>query len=117
MQVNDSNSFGQSLVRHRIDATATSELFAEIYLNLRLVLQLNQFSDGLLLGGDVGTFTTVEDETRNSVIVHVTREVGEAWTLEGRYAFYANPFATESSISYTRHTVYLGAVYTFRSAP
>jgi hypothetical protein len=115
IQINDSNSFGQSLMRHRLDLSATSETFAEIYVTLRLVLQLDQYTDGLLLGGDLGTFTTIEDETRNSIVVHATRQFGGNWTGEARYAFYTNPFAADST-SYSRHTLYFGAVYTFRSA-
>lgn len=113
LQFNDSNSFGQSLVRHRIELSGTTELFAEIYLNAKLVLQLNQFVDTLLLGGDVGTFISIEDETRNGLVVHLTRELGETWLIEVRYAFYANAFTPDAS-PYRRHTAYLGLVYSWK---
>jgi hypothetical protein len=113
LQLNDSNSFGQSLLRHRLELTATSELFWEIFGSARAVLVVNQFLDALLLSGDVGTFVTIEDEARNAVILHLTREASRWLAFEARYAFYANPFA-RSSLEYRRHTLYLGLVYTFR---
>jgi hypothetical protein len=110
LMVNSSNSFGQSLLRHRIDLGATTELFADIFLNVKLVLQLNQFLDPVLLSGDVGTFITIEDETRNTLVVHATRELTRGLDLEARYSVYANAFATEER-TYRRHTVYLGLVF------
>ncbi len=81
---------------------------------MKLVLQLDRYSDGLLLGGDIGTFTTIEDETRNSIVIHATRELSKTWTAEARYAYYTNPFADDTT-TYSRHTFYVGAVYTFQS--
>ncbi len=109
LQVNDSNSFGQSLVRHRVELSGTTELFADLYLNAKVILIVNQYLDALLLGGDVGTFTTIEDEARNAVILHLTRDVSERVTLEARYAYYANPFASRE-LAYRRQTFYLGMV-------
>jgi hypothetical protein len=110
LQYNDSNSFGQSLVRHRVEVSGTAELFFDIVLNAKVVLVVNQFLDALLLAGDVGTFITVEDEARNGVILHATRDLGPAVTLEARYSFYANAFA-QAALEYRRHTMYLGIVY------
>jgi hypothetical protein len=112
LQYNDSNSYGQSLVRHRVEVSGTAEAFAEIFLTAKVVVVVNQFLDALLLAGDVGTFTTIEDEARNAIILHATRDLGRALTVEARYAFYANPFA-EAALEYRRHTLYLGFVYRF----
>jgi hypothetical protein len=115
LQVDDSNSFGQSLVRGRVELSGTAELFFDLVATAKVVLQVDAYPDGLLLGGDVGTFTTIEDEARNALILHLTRDLTDAWTLEGRVAAYANPFAS-SAIAYSRQTAYLGVVYTFRPA-
>lgn len=112
LQINDSNSFGQSLVRHRVEVSGTAELFLDIFVTAKVVLVFNRYLDALLLAGDVGTFITIEDEARNGVILHATRDLSRALTLEARYAFYANPFA-QAALEYRRHTFYLGLVYRF----
>lgn len=114
LQVNESNSFGQSLVRGRVELSGTAELVWDIVVTARVILQVDSYVDGLLLGGDVGTFTTIEDEARNAVILHVTRDLSDSWALEARLAAYANPFAAEA-LAYRRETAYLGLVYSFRA--
>jgi hypothetical protein len=116
LHVNDSTSFGESLVRHRLELSGTGELFGDLFLTARVVLQLNQFLDPALREGDTGTFITIEDESKNAFFLHVTRDLSEAWTLEARYALYANAFS-ESDIDYRRHTVYAGVIYGFQTAP
>jgi hypothetical protein len=112
LQLNDSNSYAQSLVRHRLALTGTTELFAEIVLNAQVVLIVNQYLDTLLLAGDVGTFVTIEDEARNALILHLTRELSDNFAVEARAALYTHPFADEG-LEYRRMTVYLGFVYDF----
>jgi hypothetical protein len=112
LQLNDSNSFGQSLLRHRLELSGTTELFADIFLNAQVVLIVNQYLDALLLAGDVGTFITIEDEARNAVIVHLTRDLGRSLAVEARAALYTNPFA-DKALEYRRMTLYLGFVYDF----
>lgn len=114
LQVNDSNSFAQSLVRGRGELSATVELPGDFVVTAKLVLQVDAYVDGLLLGGDVGTFTTIEDEARNALIVHVTRDLSDAWTLEARFAAYQNAFAADA-IAYSRQTGYIGLIYAFES--
>jgi hypothetical protein len=116
LQLNDSNSFGQSLVRHRVELAVTTDLVLGLVLTAKGVLQFDQYLDTLLLGGDVGTFVSVEDEARNGAILHLTRELGDDWLVEARYAFYANAFATQA-VAYQRQTLYLGVVYAWRNGP
>ncbi len=112
LQLNDSNSFGQSLVRHRVELSGTAGLFWDLYLNAKVVLIVNRFLDALLLSGDVGTFTTIEDEARNAVILHLTRDIDARLTVEARYAFYANPLSSRE-LAYRRQTMYVGLVVRF----
>jgi len=112
IMVNDSSSFAQSLVRHRLELATTLDTWLEVVLTVKVLLQVNGYPDGLILQGDLGTFVTIEDETRNALIIHLTREIASGWLIEARYAFYFSPFAPEVS-SYTRHALYLGAVVSF----
>lgn len=112
LMINDSSSFAQSLIRHRLELAATVNTWLEVVLTVKVLLQVNGYPDGLILQGDLGTFTAIEDETRNALIVHLTREIGRGWLVEARYAFYFSPFAADVS-SYTRHALLLGAVVSF----
>jgi len=112
LQINDSNSFAQSLVRGRGELSGTALLPGDFVVTAKLVLQVDAYVDGLLLGGDVGTFTTIEDEARNALILHITRDLTDNWTLEARLAAYQNAFAADA-IAYSRQTAYLGLVYAF----
>ena len=84
--------------------SATTAAVWDVFVTGKLVVQFNQFLDPLLLSGDVGTFVTIEDENRNAVILHATRDIGRRLTAEARYAYYSNPFATEE-LAFSRHTV------------
>jgi hypothetical protein len=114
LQVNDSNSFGQSLVRHRVELSATTETWADVFLTAKLVALASYALDPVLLSGDVGTFLTIEDESHNSLVLHVTRDLGRAVTFEARYAYYTDEFAP-SAVTFQRHTLYLGLLYAWSS--
>jgi hypothetical protein len=116
LQLNDSNSYGQSLLRHRVEVGLTTETWADIFLTAKVVVHVNRSLDSILLSGDIGTFLTIEDESRNGLILHLTRELTPAWTIEARVAFYANAFA-ESDVDYRRNTFYLGGVWTLTREP
>ena len=112
LQVNDSNSYGESLVRQRVELGFTSELFANVFLTARGTIQYFTFGDGLRLSGeDPGTLSfTIDDENRNSLSFHLIRDVSASWAVEARYAAFTNEFMTDS-LSYRRQLFYLGLVY------
>ncbi len=115
LQVNDSNSEGQSLVRHRVEVGVTAEPAARTLVTAKVVVQYNVFLDPLLLARDVQaqSFITIDDENRNAAIVHATRELTDEWSAEARYALYTNEFATQE-LSFRRHTAYVGLVFGYR---
>lgn len=110
----DSNSFGQSLLRHRLELGLTTEVVANVFASARATVTLNTFLDPLLLARDVNaqTFVTIDDENRNSFSLHLARDVGASWTAEARYAIYTNEFATRE-LSFRRHIGYLGLAYRY----
>jgi hypothetical protein len=113
LQVTDSNSFGQSLVRQRLELSLTSRLPAtRIFATLKLALQVNHFLDPLLLARDVNdqSFVSIDDENRNAAVVHLSRQIGERVAIEARYALYTNEIATDER-PFRRHTAYGGIVW------
>jgi hypothetical protein len=104
-----SNSFGQSLVRHRLELTLTTDTWWRVAVTAKAVIQVNQFLDPLLLSRDIGLLT-IEDENRNYLSVHAQRELGRGLSIEGRLTLAINEFATEE-LRYRRYTGYVGLVY------
>jgi hypothetical protein len=114
-QINDSNSFGESLVRQRIELGITSELFAEVYLTAKAAILYNIFLDSLLVTPDEfnsQTFVSIDDENRNSLSLHLTRKLRDKLAVEARYAIFSNEFA-DSELTFRRQTAYLGLTYLF----
>jgi hypothetical protein len=110
----DSNSFGQSLARHRINASGTMALGAKFYATLLAILQLDQYLDGLVVRRDLQSqeFTNIEDENRSSLQLRVARSVSTHWSLEGRAAIWRNAGAGDAmQLDFRRELVYLGLVY------
>ncbi len=105
----DSNSFGQSLVRHRIDLGVTTKTWADVFLTARATVIVSSFLDPLLLARDVQsqTFISIDDENRNALSLHLARDLGAAWTIEARYAIFTNEFATKA-LGFRRQIVYVG---------
>ncbi len=108
----DSNSFGQSLVRHRIDLGVTTKTWADVFLTARATVIVSSFLDPLLLARDVQsqTFISIDDENRNAISVHLARDLGASWTIEARYAIFTNEFATKR-LSFRRQIVYVGMTH------
>jgi hypothetical protein len=111
LTVIDSNSFGQSFVRHRVLASGTMSV-GKTYLSLLAILQIDQYLDGLLVEADLQhqEFTNIEDENRSSAQFHLSRKVTEAWSIEGRVAYWRNILGT-MDLAFSRTVVYAGFIY------
>ena len=109
----DSNSFGQSLVRHRATLSATAELPRQLIGTVLATLQIDRYLDGLVVQKDLQhqEFTNLDDANRSSIQVRLARRVSEAWSIEGRVAIWRELGGTLDT-DYRRELVYFGAVYT-----
>ncbi len=112
LTVIDSNSYGQSFARHRVLASGTVSLGA-YYLSLLAILQIDQYLDGLLVEADLQhqEFTNIEDENRSSAQFHISRKVTEAWSVEGRVAYWRNILGNTMDLSFSRGLAYAGVIY------
>lgn len=109
----DSNSFGQSLARHRASASGTVQLPGKLYGTLLATLQIDQYLDGLVVRRDLQQqqFTNVEDENRSSVQLRVGRRLVGEWSVEGRGAIWRNIAGGSMQLDFRRELVYFGLVY------
>jgi hypothetical protein len=113
VQLDQSDSFGQSLLRHLITAKLSARLPWELYLTLKGQLLVNRYLDPVLLDRQVAsqTFVSIEDENRNALIADIERPIGHSGVaIEARYSFYTNELGSTPA-SFQRHVVYLGVSY------
>jgi hypothetical protein len=112
LAVTDSNSYGQSIVRHRVTLSATRNLPWRLYGTALATLQLDNYPDGLPID-DLATqsFTTLDDENRSSLQVRIARPLAAAWAIEGRGAIWRD-LGSDLDTEYRRALLYVGAVYT-----
>jgi len=112
LTVVDSNSYGQSLLRHKATISATRSLPLGLYGTALATLQIDQYPDGLVLKTDTqrSEFTSLDDENRSSLQLRIGREVSAAWSIEGRAAIWRN-LGGEMDATFRRASIYAGAVY------
>lgn len=112
-QLNLSNSFGQSLLRHLLTLKIAYRLPWSLYATVKAQLYITRYLDPVLLDRAFAsqTFITIEDENRNAVIIDVERPLGASGlAVDARYSIYTNELAP-SPVSFLRQVVYLGLTY------
>lgn len=112
LAVNDSNSFGQSLVRHRVNLSVTRDLPWKLYGSALAILQFDQYLDGLIVQEDLQnqTFTTLDDENRSSLQIRIARELSKSWSIESRGAIWRD-LDSDPATSFRRAIIYLGVIF------
>ncbi|MEJ7604042.1 MAG: hypothetical protein WKG01_39545 [Kofleriaceae bacterium] len=112
LSVTDSNSFGQSLVRHRVTLSATTDLPWKLYGTALATLQIDQYLDGLIVQKDLQhqEFSSLDDENRSSLQLRLARELTTAWSLETRAAIWRD-FGGIMDTAFRRALIYAGVVY------
>ena len=107
----DSNSYGQSLVRHRASASVTSALGGDTFGTVLAILQIDRYLDGIVVG-DINQrdFTNLQDDNVSSLQVRIAKKLSAEWSLEARGAIWRNIGSTGMS-SYGRELASVGVVY------
>ncbi|HVU52797.1 MAG TPA: hypothetical protein VHL80_19080 [Polyangia bacterium] len=114
LHLNLSNSFGETVTRHFVDAHVAASLPLELYVALRAEIVFAFYKDHVVVAPNMAgsTFSSIEDENRNSVRVDLSRNLTERLQLIARYSFYANS-STAGNVTYRRQTALLSLAYTF----
>jgi hypothetical protein len=109
----DSNSFGESLVRHRVTGSATIAFPHGIYGTLLAILDIDQYIDGLTVSTDPlhSDFANIEDENRSSLQARVAEKLSGGWSLEARAAIWRNIAGASMDLDFHRELGYLGLMY------
>ncbi|HMC93956.1 MAG TPA: hypothetical protein VKO16_04215 [Polyangia bacterium] len=116
-QFNLSNSFGETVRRHFAIGRFAVALPGGFMLAARAELLFASYRDPVLVGlgqsspGSAISVESIEDETRSSVRIDLSREVGERMRLIARYTFYANELGATAPVSYRRQTLLLSLAF------
>jgi hypothetical protein len=113
VQLNQSSSFGQSLLRHIFTAKLGFRLPWQIYTTLKAQLLVTTYLDPVLLNQTINsqTFVSIDEENRNALLVDLERPVGRTGlAVVARYSLYTNELSS-SAVSFLRQVIYLGVTY------
>ncbi len=108
----DSNSYGQSLTRHRATISATRSLPWRWFGTALATLQIDRYPDGLRIKTDnqQREFTSLDDENRSSLQLRLARQIDDRWSFEIRAAIWRNLGGTPDA-EFRRESIYGGLVY------
>ena len=105
-----SNSYGETVKRHRLSATGGFRLPWEFTVLASITWQPSLFPDGVYLNPDLSIVE--EDENVSSVTLKVVRPLTKWLDLDLRYAGYLG-FYPQNAFLYLRHVVSLGLAANF----
>ena len=116
LEVNRSNTYGESFVRQAVGLKFTTSLLLGVYLTTKGVLQFSRFKDPFLtgrVGSQQSRFVDIDDENRSTLELRLARDFGDRWALVTRYALYLNETraGAERSVidpGFLRHLLFVG---------
>jgi hypothetical protein len=116
LQINRSNSYGETLTRHVATLRVAAALPLQCYLAARAELIFAHYRDPVAIGrvSTNGTLLSIDNENRSSLRVELSRVLSPRWLLLGRYTVYANEIGVSSAVAhYRRQTALLALAFTF----
>jgi hypothetical protein len=114
LNLNRSNSFGETVTRHFLSAHLAAALPLELYVALRAEILFARYGDQVVIAETnmAGRpFASIEDENRNLFRVDLSRDVTDRLQLIARYTFYSNALGP-GDVTYRRQTALLSLVFT-----
>lgn len=103
-----SNSYGETALRHRLNATGGFRLPWQLTLLAQLAVQLSRYPDGVFLSSELNIVE--DDESHNSASLKLVRPVSKRVDVELRYALYQNRLP-QNGLTYLRQTGWVGLTW------
>ena len=108
----DSNSFGESFVRHRATMSATTGLPWRLFGSVIAILNIDRYLDGLPPADPVhSNFSNIEDDNYSSLQARLARKLSQGWSVEARAAIWSSFGNGSTDAAFHRQLGYLGVVY------
>ena len=109
LHLNQSNSYGEGLVRGVFHLRAVVPLPWALSLSSRADLVATHYWNSQVLGQDPNAgapLVSIEDENRSTLRVEVARPLAQGFEIGARYVFYSS-FPSRGSVDYRRQTALL----------
>jgi hypothetical protein len=103
-----SNSFGETVLRHRLSGSAGLRLPWSVMLLAQGTLGLTRYPDGIFLSPEI--ILVEEDEGQNSLSLKLARPVSEHVDVELSYALYSTSLP-RNGLSYFRQVLGVGLTW------
>jgi hypothetical protein len=100
-----SNSFGQTVMRHRLNALAGLRLPGRLTLLAQGTLALDRYPDGVFLSPEI--ILAEDDEGQNVLSLRLVRPLGERLDLELSFGWYGTRLP-RNDLTYSRQVGSLG---------
>ncbi len=116
LQINRSNSYGETLTRHIAALRMAAALPFSLYLAARAEVIFAHYREPVAVGRAMttGQLLSIDDENRSSLRVDLSRTLSPRWLLLARYTIYANEIGVSSAVAnYRRQTAMLSIAFTF----
>ena len=122
-EINTSNSFGETYVRHAVGIKFTAPLLWGVFFTARGVLQLADMLDPYSRQVVQNlTFVNIEEENRTRLSVQFSRDLVKHWSLNLRYSLFVNESTSTDSLSgasekptFLRQTLFLGVRFDYEN--
>lgn len=116
LEANQSNSHGETFVRHAVGLAFTARLVWSIFATAKGVLQFSRFADPFVVSRiSTETFISIEDENRSRLAFQLARDVAPGLAVNLRYSLFVNESLStaegerEASMpAFLRHTLFAG---------
>jgi hypothetical protein len=112
LTVDDSTSFGSSLIRQRLSGSVTTPLPAHVFATVSVVGQLDRYPEPQVVARDIAaqSFDSLDGEARSSAAVRLGRGFGRAWQAELRWSVHASALGDDAG-TFRRQLVYAGLTW------
>ena len=112
LTVDDSTSFGSSLIRQRLSGSVTTPLPAHVFATVSVVGQLDRYPEPQVVARDIAaqSFDSLDGEARSSAAVRLGRGFGRAWQAELRWSVHASALG-DAAGTFRRQLVYAGLTW------
>jgi len=122
-EINTSNSFGETYVRHAVGLKFTAPLLWGVFFSAKGVLQiadmLDPYSQPVIQNL---TFVNIEEENRSRLSVQLSRDLVNRWSLNLRYSLFVNEATSKDVTSgqsdkptFLRQTLFLGVRFEYEN--
>ena len=123
VEINTSNSFGETYVRHAVGLKFTAPLLWGVFFSAKGVLQiadmLDPYSRPVIQNL---TFVNIEEENRSRLVVQFSRDLVKRWSLNLRYSLFVNESTSmdvnsgdKEKPTFLRQTLYLGVRFEYEN--